>query len=126
MNTVTQVVLWLLVAVAGISWVSTTLLLAFARPAPRITALSERAGSALCKSIGSSVIAVLVLNSYTHWFQLERPWTTLVLGCALLLLELPALVWLWVYRVDVVKVIRGEVSNVILMVAKVIRKKARP
>ena len=106
MTVLTQVLLWLLVAVAVISWVITVLLFTFARPSPHITALSERAGSAFCKSVGSSIVAVVVLNTYFHWFQLERPWSVLVIGCALLLLEVPALVWLWVYRADVVHVIR--------------------
>lgn len=90
----------LLVIVPAFSWVTTFLLIALAKQRPFITALTERAFSATFKSVGSTIIALLVLNSYLHWFDLQRPWNILVIGVALLLLEIPALVWLLLYLTD--------------------------
>jgi len=89
--------LWSLVVIPVFSWVAAGILVYKAMRRPYITALVERAFVALLTSIASTVIALLVLNSYRHWVHLISPWPVALIAVSLFLLEIPALIWFVLY-----------------------------
>ena len=79
------------------SWVTALILVRLAIQRPYITSLVERTVSALLKAVASTGIAALGLNSFLHFWTLDRPWGIGFLAACLLLLEFPAAIWLWLY-----------------------------
>lgn len=91
------VIVCVLVAIPFVGWVATFVLVRAAMQRPHIAFLTDRALSMALKSAGSSIIGLLAANSYLMWADIERPWSTLLVALALLLLEVPAIVFLWFY-----------------------------
>lgn len=94
---VIALVVALLVAIPFVGWTATFILVRAAVKRPYITFLTDRALSMALKSAGSSIIAAVAVNSYLMFVPIERPWSTLIVAVALLMLEVPAILFLWLY-----------------------------
>lgn len=92
-----DVLLWSLAVIPIVSWIVSAILGYRALLRPYIAALVERAVVSVLGSVASTVIAVLVINSYWRWFHLDSPWSLALIAVALLLLEIPSLIWIVLY-----------------------------
>lgn len=91
------VLIGVLVALPVVGWMGTVVLVRAARQRPHITFLTDRAISMALKSAGSSIIAALAINGVLMFVHIERPWSTLIIAIAILLLEVPALLFVVLY-----------------------------
>lgn len=98
--TVVNLLVAVLIVLPVFSWVSAAILIRLAIKKPYITSLAERAISAVLKAVASTGIALIALNSFLHFWELQRPWGIGILAACLVLLEIPAAIWLSLYYSD--------------------------
>ena len=91
------VLVTLLIVLPIVGWANTVVLVRAARQRPYITFLTDRAISMALKSVGSSLIAALAINSVLDLVDLDRPWSTLLVAIAIVLIELPAALFTVLY-----------------------------
>lgn len=94
-----------LVVAPVFSWTAAAILVRIALQRPYITGIVERAAGSVLKAFGSTLIALVILNSLFHWVTLPRPWTIGLIAISLFLLEFSSYVWLALYAA---RKFRGE------------------
>lgn len=95
--TVVDVLIFVLIALPLFSVATAVIATRAAVRKPYIPALTERAAAFILKAIASSIVAFLAVNSRLHIVELPRDSGLLGLVVALVLLELPVLVWAYLY-----------------------------
>jgi hypothetical protein len=94
---VVNVLIVALIVIPIVSWATAIILIRLAIQKPYITSLTERAISGVLKAVGSTGVAFIALNTLQHWIDVPRPWGIGILAICLLILEIPAAVWLSLY-----------------------------